>query len=284
MPGGSSGSTTTVQKVEPWAEQRPYLIDVFRQAQALNQQPGPFYYPGATVAPMSPESDLALQARSARAFGGSPLTAAAGGHMADVLGGNYLFGNPFLSGAIDTASQGLVRNYQNAVVPGLDSTFSAAGRYGSGLHQTAHLQSQQALTEQLGNLAADMAYRNYGDERANMLRAAVTAPQMAQQDYLDIDQLAMAGAERERMQQDLINADLNRFNYEQQLPFNKLAQYQNMIQGSYGNTTTTTEPYLRNPGMGLLEGAGAGLGVASGIGGFPLGLGALLGGLLGLWR
>lgn len=264
MPGGSSGSTTTVQKAEPWEEQKPYLIEAFQQAQGLYNAPGPSYYPGATVAPPSPESELALGARSARAMAGSPLNAMAAGQLYDTLGGQYLYGNPYFDRAIDAASEGVTRSYRNAVQPGIDSAFSAAGRYGSGLHQSAHADSQQALAERLADMAGTMAYRDYAGERANMMGATAYAPQLAQQDYADIGQLALAGNTRQGMQQDLINADIARFNYQQQLPYNKLAQYMALIEGDHGGTTTTSESRTGFSNLDFLT----------------TGLGSLLGGLL----
>jgi hypothetical protein len=113
------------------------------------------------------------------------------------------------------------------------------------------------------------------------------APQFAQQDYIDIAQLAAVGQAREQMAQALINDQIARFNYAQQLPYNKLAQYQGLIQGNYGGTETTTTPTNNNVGGALLGGAGAGLGLAQSIFGAGLGwpgglLAAGLGALSGI--
>ena len=35
--GGGGGTTTQVQKADPWAGQQPYLTDVYRQAQQQYQ-------------------------------------------------------------------------------------------------------------------------------------------------------------------------------------------------------------------------------------------------------
>jgi hypothetical protein len=99
-----------------------------------------------------------------------------------------------------------------------------------------------------------MAYQNYGDERQRMMQAAGLTPQLAAQDYFDIAQLAAAGSTRERNYQDLINAEIARFNYEQQLPYNKLARYLGMIQGDYGGTTQTTQSSVSAVGNDILSG------------------------------
>lgn len=290
MSGGSRGSTTTVQQADPWAGQQPFLADIFGEAQRLYDAPGPLYFPGPTVAPFAPETQAALRTQAARALSGSPLNAAGQREVQRSLAGNYLGANPYLQGAIDIASQGLTRNYRTAVAPGIDSTFSLAGRYGSGAHQAVQSQAQQNLADQLGDVASGIAYRNYGDERTNMQRALGLAPQFAAQDYLDAERLASVGATREAQQQALINDQIARFNFAQQLPQNKLAQYQALIQGNYGGTTTTTQPYFRNIGSEFLTGATTGLGLgsvllpaSSALGPWGPALGAGIGGLLSLF-
>lgn len=270
MSGGSQGTTTTVQQADPWSKQQPHLEEVFQEARRLYRQPGPYYYPGQTTAPFSPETELALTAQAARSISGSPYVAAAGQETLDTLGGNYLSaGNPYFSA--------MTGRIANELRPRLDSQFSASGRYASGAHQ-------EAAARALADAASSLAYQNYTDERANMQRAAAFVPQLAQMDYADIAQLAAVGQAREQMQQALINDQIARFNFAQQLPYNKLMQYSGLIQGSYGGTQTTTSPQERG---GLLEGASAGLKLAEGIFGPSLpwpggllsaGLGAILGG------
>ena len=290
MSGGSRGSTTTVQQADPWAGQQPFLADIFGEAQRLYDAPGPLYFPGQTVAAFAPETQAALRSQAARALSGSPLNAAAQREAQRSLAGNYLDANPYLQNAIDIASRGVTRNYRTAVAPGIDSTFSLAGRYGSGAHQAVQSQAQQNLADQLGDIASGIAYRNYGDERTNMLQALALAPQFAAQDYLDAERLASVGATREAQQQALINDQIARFNFAQQLPQNKLAQYLALIHGDYGGTTTTTQPYVRTPGSNFLTGATAGLGLGSDlmsaipkIGPWGPALGAGIGGLLSLF-
>jgi len=248
MAGGSE-TQTTIQQADPWSKQQPYLEEVFREAQRLYQQPGPHYFPGETVAPFSPETELALNAQAARAMSGSPHLAALGQEALATLGGRYLStGNPYFGA--------MTARIANEIRPRLDSQFASSGRYASGAHQ-------EAAARALADATASLAYQSYSDERARMLQAAAFTPQLAQADYADIAQLAAVGQAREQMQQALVNDQIARFNFTQQLPFNKLAQYAGLIQGNYGGTTTTTAPY--NRGEALLNGASAGVGLAKEI-------------------
>lgn len=269
---GPSDTQTTVQKTEPWAQQIPYLIGdakkgiagLFPEANRLYQAPGPLYYPGQTVADMSPERAAALAAQAARAQSGSPLMAMSKEELAKTLAGDYLNANPYLQSAIDSASRGVVRNYQDAVAPGIDSSFSLAGRYGSGAHMAAHDAAEKNLAAQLGDVAGNLGYQGYATERANMLNALNAVPGYAQSDYADIAQLADVGRQREALAQALINDQVTRWNFEQQQPADKLAQYAQLIQGNFGGTQSTTAPY--SSGAGVLGGMQSGADLFGSIG------------------
>lgn len=283
----SGGSQTTVQKTEPWSGQIPYLLGdegksiagLFPEANRLYQSPGPLYFPGQTVAGIAPEREMALQAQAARARSGSPLMAAGASELGRTLGGGYLNGNPHLQTAIDAATRGVTRNYQTAVAPGIDSSFSLAGRYGSGAHAAVHDTAQRNLAAQLGDVAGNLAYQGYGAERANMLNALNAVPAFAQADYADIAQLDAAGRAREAMAQALLNDQVARWNFAQQMPADKLRQYAGLIQGNYGGTQTTTAPY--SSGAGILGGVSSGAGLGSAFGPWGTLIGGALGGLLG---
>jgi hypothetical protein len=50
---GGGGNTTTLQKSDPWLQQQPYLLDIFKQAQAQYNN-GPAQYFGSTPLPAMP--------------------------------------------------------------------------------------------------------------------------------------------------------------------------------------------------------------------------------------
>lgn len=71
MAGGSGGDkTTTTQKTEPWGPQQEYLLQQYSNAQNLLNNYAPQYYPGSTVAGMSPYTQTG--AAQLGAFGSSP--------------------------------------------------------------------------------------------------------------------------------------------------------------------------------------------------------------------
>ena len=123
--------------------------------------------------------------------------------------------------------------------------------------------SEETATTQIvlafeDNKLASVLFGQYGQERQNQLGVMNAAPGLANEDYTDINALAGIGGAQQAQAQAERSAEVERHNFEQQLPANKLAQFMQMIQGSYGGTgtTTTTGPI---PGMNPLLLAGAGL-------------------------
>jgi hypothetical protein len=85
-----------------------------------------------------------------------------------------------------------------------------------------------------------------------MMQANAQAPMLANQDYTDIGQLASVGDARQQLAQQNINAAIDRYNYNQNLPYNTLANFMRMIQGNYGSSSTQTTTNTMNPIAGTL--------------------------------
>ena len=104
-----------------------------------------------------------------------------------------------------------------------------------------------------GGLASSEGQLRYQDllrKAQEQQAAAQFAPTLAQQDYYDLAQLGQVGNQREAYMQDLINADINRYNLLQQAPINELSLYQQLIGGNLGSTTTGTQPKQATPSTG----------------------------------
>jgi len=271
--GGSQGSTTTTTKSDPWEGQQPYLTQGFESVGnyfnpgggGITGQNLPEYYPGQTIAADSPETQAALTARTNRAMYGSPLTAAAQNELTKTLGGDYLNSNPYIDATYNKAAKGVTQNYNEVVNPGIDSAFTKAGRFGSGMYANARNTSDRSLGTELGDLATNIYGGNYKNERDNQIKGMLYAPDLANQDYYDINQLSSVGDYRTNMSQQQIDADRAKYDYNQNKPINALQQYMNLIQGNYGGTSTQTNPYYRNSTGSTLGTVGQGLGMAASL-------------------
>lgn len=275
--GGSqpAGTTTVTQNTDPWSGQQSFLSTGFSRAQSDILDTPRTLYPDSMTVPFSPQTEQGLQTLENRAMQGSPVNAAASGNLQSTLQGDYLNSNPHLQGAMDAAMSGITRNYQNAVAPGIDSAFSGAGRYGSGMHANQHDMAQQNLADQLSDVGAAMAYKGYDDERMNQMRAAALAPTAAAQDYQDIGQLMQAGQIREAQANDELSESIYRHNYSQNEPRDRLAEYMALVAGgNFGGSTTTQQPYFSPSTLQTGLGTAATL---AGIGGTLFGGGGIFG-------
>lgn len=243
--GGGSKQTT---KIEPWGEAQPYLGDILKEAQKFyNQGYGTAQYPYDTVAPTSQYTTSGIGQIAERAAAGSPLQQPLQQGMREILSGDRLMeGNPYFS-----AMAGRVRD---EVMPGINATFGGMGRTGGGLHQ-------ESLSKGLGDSIGALAYQNYGDEADRQLKAMAMAPGIMANDYADANALLGIGGLEQQRAQEFINADVERFNFEENAPWSLLGRYADLAYPAAGMGRTET-------------------GKAAGPGGNPIG-GALSGGLLG---
>ena len=272
--GGGGGGTNTVTRTELDPVMRPFVQYGLQESTRLYQQPNlPTYYPGQTYVSPSQQTQAALQAAQQRATVGNPLTPAAQQQALGTIQGQYLGGNPFFQGAFNAATQAAQTQYQDAVQTAL-SNASRAGRYGSGAMGTALDRSGGQFAQALTNTAGQLAFQNYEAERARQQAMIGAAPELAQQDYQDINKMLQLGQIAEGYQETALADAVNRFNFAQQAPYMKLQSY---LSGAYGAPTgmQTSQPVYRNQFGNIIGGALTG----AALGGTP---GAAIGAGLGL--
>lgn len=235
--GGGGGGSTTSTGIDPYL--KPYVTYGLEEAKRLYETDSPQFFPGQTYVSPSDATNQALQMAQQRATAGSPLVQAAQQQQLETIQGRGV--NPFLQGALSAAYQPTVEAAQEAT-RGLQSQASSAGRYGSAaMGQVAERQAA-GLGRGLGNSLSNLAYQSSEAEAGRQAAAATNAPQMAQSDYFDIQALLKAGQGGEQYQQAALQDAMNRFNYEQNLPGQKLQQFTNLFsQAPAGTTSTTTQ-------------------------------------------
>lgn len=221
-------------------------------------------YQGQTFAPFSSQTQGALDAIQQRATNGSPIQAAGNSEFLKTINGDYLnpSSNPYLQDTINLANQNTLQNFQTSVIPGLQSTFSLGGRYGSGNQQGAFSDASRNLLQQTSNNATTIAGQNYSNERTNQLNATLNAPNFALNDYADSAALAGVGQAYDTQNQNQINQDMSNFYATRDAGSTALDQYIARLQGltptnasgSNGTQTTPGNSALQN-GIGLATSA-----------------------------
>ena len=239
------GTSTSTQITSPYSGAKPMVDESLKAAQGLYQG-GALYmqpYGGQMVANAAPATLQGWGDITNLATQGSPLNQMSSDYVQRILDPNFLNSQtPGLGGVLDQA-----RNSANAQI-------SLAGRTGSGSHEAA-----------VAGALAPILYQDYGNKMALQSQMAQFAPQLAQQDYFDANQLLNVGQQQQGLLQDQIDAEMQKYYAQQGAKANELGLYQDLISGNYGGTTVMTQPKVKsgsnsNP---WLTGLGAAASVAS---------------------
>ena len=259
---------TSVSTSDPWSGQAPFLSHAFGEAERLYGTGGPSYFPNSTVTPFAQETEQSLQGRYGRAQSGSPLLQAGQDQTRRTASGEYLqAGNPHIQGVVD--------RFHNLINPQVKGAFAAAGGQGGSAGET------QAYSQALSDAVAPYLFNSYESERGRMQDASQISPMMASADFMDYDQMALVGAEREGLGERQLQDQIARHDFGQQRPYSNLGAYLGFLGGNYGGTQTTQQPLYRNRASGALGGALGGAGLGQMLGAQNPWLWAGGGGLLG---
>ena len=248
MSKGGGSQRTITQTTAPSAFAQPFLEYGMQEAKDLYQSARPQYYPKSTVVGFSPETQMALSGYRSAAAAGSPMIPAVQQAVQQNLTGTNPLFQQSLQPTIQQAMQGAM----------------SSGRYGSGYAQRAVAEAVAPLVYQAQQAAIQQApaARDFG--------------------FADLQTMAQVGAAREAQEQAELAADIERFQFQEARPAQKLADYLTMVQGGSGALGgRTITPQYRQPAAGFFGGAlsGAALGADTGFGATT---GGVLGGLAGL--
>lgn len=225
----TSQSTTVPSWMVPYAQR--YL----QTAQDVASQPYQAYA-GQTVADLNPFQTQAYNAMANRAAQGSPVMDAASAELQKTLGGGYLGQNPHLQGVIDSAGKDVLRSFAPVE--------ARAGSYGnSGV--------QEAMARAMSETAGNLRYQDYGNERQRMFGALGYAPTFANQDYVDADRMAQAGAGFQAQQQAQLNDQYGRFQEARAYPQQQLETMGKGLGLNFGTQTTMQQPGTSPAATGL---------------------------------
>ena len=263
---GGGGESTTTSSAAPWSAQIPYLIGgknsqgmevkgVFPEAARLYESGGLAgeYYPNSTVADESGYTTQARQMIANRATNGDANIDTAASSMASILNGSALSNNSGLN-ALNQYAQStnpyidaLYSQAADKTNAAINGNFSQNGRYGSGAQANAIADADTNLANQMYSnaynqavSAAGNAANAYNQGINSQIAAATPAQSLSNQAYTDASQLAQAGTSLDDYNQSVVDADVDRWNYNQQRDMTALQNYLNLVGGSYGGSGTST--------------------------------------------
>jgi len=234
--GGSPQKSTTTASIDPTIA--PYVQYGLEEGKRLYESQAPTFFPGQTYVSPSAQTQEALRMAQERAMAGSPLTQAAQAETLATIQGRGV--NPFLAGALEQTNRLSGEDYLRNIRQ-LQSGASSMGRYGSAAQGQLTGQAQDVYARALAERGGQLAYQSAEAERARQMAAVGAAPQMAAQDYADIQRLLSVGGAREAQSAAELQDQINRFNFQQNLPQAKLSQFANLFSSVPQGSTTVQQ-------------------------------------------
>ncbi len=229
---GSEVQTSLASYIEPYAKAG------IAGASELYQSGGPQFYPDATYTPFANQTERGLQMLENR---GTPSQTTNLGTLVDnTLTGDYLdpTTNPYLTQTYNQAAGELTDTFTNTVLPALSAQFGNAGGSNSQIQGQIATNAAGKLSDSLARLQTNLYGGNYQTERSRQMQAGTMVPmfnQVAQQPILD--QLQVGGAV-EGKAREVLEDEINRFNYYQTRPEINLQNYLRNISGSFPTNQT----------------------------------------------
>ncbi len=319
--GGKQETQTQTQKAEFTDEQKPYIQEIFKQAQKGYGETKDLRFEGDTFAPTNP---LQLQAlKQTQDFAntlegaGDPTAGAsadfsnkvASGYYTDPLNQSFETVNPEqqLQDAIIAGTDPLKRQLLEEILPGLSSAAIEGGAYGGSKFDELRGRSIRGFEDQVTNIGSQLAYQDLVDRRnlefQDLQNRRGMAPELFQteigaagaasqlqdqsvaQNLVAANLMQQVGDTQQAYEQADINNLIAAFERSKAEPFTGLDTYANFISG-FGNplntSGVTTGQVAQTGGFGgAAKGALGGAAIGSAFGPWGTGIGGVLGGVGG---
>ena len=259
MSGGGSNTQTT--KSEPWEVQQPYIKDIYNQAQS-QYQGGPMeFYPNQTYANATDTQLQAEQLQRQAALGASSTLSGSllPAFQQQLQNPSQIFSDPMFQQSLTAG----LRPIQEGMQTGLQQArrdATGAGQLGGGRQAILESNVMKDYLTKSSDVASKMYGDIYGDIARNQAVTLGLAPQIMGSLAAPSQLLGQVGNIEQARQQQAIDDQRARFEFEQQAPGAALGQYANLAAGSIIPGTTTQTGGGQSGGNQLMGLIGAGVG------------------------
>ena len=254
----SKGSETETINADPWDVAVPYMESGFKEAANLYNNNTPQYYSGQTQAGFTPDQLTAQQGIRDFATQGAPsimnpaMSAYQQGTSSNMLD---VANNPY----VNNMAQAAADRAMGALTPQLADIRGGAimsGGYGGGRQGIAEGNALAGAADSANQAAAQIYGNAYGQglgHQANTLGMTGGLMGAGMQPY---SALGASGGQQQAREQALIQDAMSQQQFEQNLPYDKLAKFQagitgfSPLVGNAGQTIGTT------PGASLMSNLG----------------------------
>jgi len=255
----------------------PYLSEALGRARSLFLTGAqPELYPGQMYVGPSAQTETALTQMEQLAGAAAPFYQEAQRGVTTGLEGlrrtaegSFLGGSPYQQAMIEAATRPLTQQFTEEVMPGIQSTFSRAGRLGSGAQGAVTGRATEGFTRALGDVTSQIAAQDYARERGfqeaatrDVISGASNLGNVFSSFLAPSQALGQVGAQREAIAGQPLAESMRRFEYTQNLPQDQFAKYMASI---YGSPLGAASAAPQMQGSSTLQNIGGFLNVAGAI-------------------
>ncbi len=250
MSSGAPRSTT--QTVEPNSLVRPHLNNLFNAASQRFNQGGPEFFPGSTLAETSHETGVGRDLATGAVANIQGINHGTQSVLED-LATSDITKTPHFQSAMDAAINPVMRNFKETILPAINDGASSSGAFGGARHQILKNQAGLDVADRIGDISSRFAFNALQEGNRNRQFAVSAVPQLIQNTLTPAQVFSGVGAQIDNESQAQIDADRERFEFNERRPDFAINNFANILNGVPGATSTT-----RNSGgnSGLLTAAG----------------------------
>lgn len=247
----TGGTATQTTAVAPAAFQQPFIDMAFNEARDLFETGTPEFFPGQLTAGESEDEATARQLARSTAMGAIPGLLDQGNQAFGraLIGPETILQTPAAINAGNALVDPIFRNLTENVLPNVRGGAIAVGQPGGSRQTIAENQAIDVGTRQ----ASESLDRFFGGLLNSSIAARSNAisqiPSIAGAQALPAELLSAVGAQERGFEQAGINEDIQRFNFGQNIPFQALREFANLITAPLGSTVTaeSTAPERGTP-------------------------------------
>lgn len=210
----------------PWGPALEFIMEQMGASQDRFNDPLSFF-PGQTVAGRSRDTASAYDLTRELATGNETRDSA-NAFIGQVVGGDFMPGNannPYLDEVFDVMSGRIGEQFNQIVMPTINSRFGDAGRSGSSASGRARGRADETLVRELGDLGTQVYYGDYERRMGDRFEGVRAQAGLQSQELESIGALAASGADQENYTQRLLNDAIQRFDFAQNEPEGRLDRY-----------------------------------------------------------
>jgi len=251
----SKGDNVETKENEPWSQASPYITEGFKEASNLYNNFNPTFYSGTTQAGFSPDQLTAQQGIRDFAVKGAPelMNPAIGAYQYGA-GSNVLdvANNPYVNNMAQAAADRAMSSLQPELA-GIRGGAIMSGGYGGGRQGIAEGNALAAAADSANQAAAGIYSDAYGRGLGHQLGTLGQTGQLMGAGFQPYANLSLSGEQQQLREQALINDAQAAHDFNMNMPYQKLQNYQAGIagfqpaMGAAGSSTETT------PGPSMLN-------------------------------